>query len=263
MYLADAEAGRILTRRKAAKKASTLVTDRGRIERHIKPLMGTMRVPAVTRPDIEAFMHDVAQGKTAGRSKTKKRRGLAHVRGGKGTAARTVGLLGSIFSYAVRHQMRPDNPVRGVERFADGQRQRRLSDDEYGAIGAALVEAENHNEIWPPAIILTRFLLLTGWRRGEGLGLKASEVDLARRTVTLGDSKTGRSIRPLSIAAVELLRSVLNGSNSGGAAGLSRLARGWPDVGISKDLAAHSENGCPVRRCDTSRISPFVCVPCR
>jgi integrase len=226
MYLADAEAGRILTRRKAAKKTSTLVTDRGRIERHIKPLMGTMRVPAVTRPDIEAFMHDVAQGKTAGRSKTKKRRGLANVRGGKGTAARTVGLLGSIFSYAVRHQMRPDNPVRGVERFADGQRQRRLSDDEYGAIGASLVEAENHNEIWPPAIILTRFLLLTGWRRGEGLGLKASEVDLARRTVTLGDSKTGRSIRPLSIAAVELLRSVLNGSNSGAARLVFPASRG-------------------------------------
>ena len=40
LYLADAEAGRLLTRRKAAKKPSTLVTDRGRIERHIKPLLG-------------------------------------------------------------------------------------------------------------------------------------------------------------------------------------------------------------------------------
>jgi integrase len=213
MYLADAETGRILTRRKVAKKASTLVTDRGRIERHVKPLMGTMRVPAVTRADVEAFMHDVAQGKTAGRSKTKRRRGLANVRGGKGTAARTVGLLGSIFSYAVRHRMRPDNPVRGVERFADGQRKRRLSDDEYRAIGAALLNAEKNNEIWPPAIALTRFLLLTGWRRGEGLALKSSEVDLARRTATLGDSKTGRSTRPLSIPATNLLRSLLDSSN--------------------------------------------------
>ncbi len=206
IYLADAEAGRILTRRKAAKKESTLVTDRGRIERHIKPLMGTMRVPAVTRADVEAFMHDVARGKTSGRSKTKRRHGLANVRGGKGTAARTVGLLGSIFSYAVRHQMRPDNPVRGVERFADGQRKRRLSDEEYRAIGEALRKAEKNNEIWPPTIALTRFLLLTGWRRGEGLALKVSELDLARRTATLGDSKTGRSVRPLSGAATDLLR---------------------------------------------------------
>jgi integrase len=171
--------------------------------------MGTMRVPAVTRADVEAFMHDVAQGKTAGRSKTKKRRGLANVRGGKGTAARTVGLLGSIFSYAVRHQMRPDNPVRGVERFADGQRKRRLSDDEYRAIGAALREAEKANAIWPPAIALTRFLLLTGWRRGEGIALTTSELDLPRRTAILGDSKTGRSVRPLSEAATDLLRLVI------------------------------------------------------
>ena len=213
LYLADAEAGRVLTRRKAAKKASTMLTDRGRIERHIKPLLGTMRVPAVTRADIEGFMHDVAEGKTAARSKTKKPRGLANVRGGKGTASRTVGLLGSIFTYAVRHGMRPDNPVRGVERFADGQRTRRLSDEEYRAIGAALSKAEKNNEIWRPAIALTRFLLLTGWRRGEGLGLKASEVDLARRTVTLGDSKTGRSIRPLSIPATNKLRSILDASN--------------------------------------------------
>src|SRR6266566_3381908 len=49
LYLADAESGRLLTRRKASKKASTLATDRGRIERHIKPLLGRRTVAAVTR----------------------------------------------------------------------------------------------------------------------------------------------------------------------------------------------------------------------
>jgi integrase len=206
LYLADAEAGRVLTRRREAKRTSTILTDRGRIERHIKPLLGTMAVPAVTRADIEAFMHDVAEGKTAARAKTKKLRGLAVVRGGKGTASRTVGLLGSIFTYAVRHHMRPDNPVRGVERFADQQRLRRLTNAEYAAIGAALRKSARDKEIWPPAIALTHFLLLTGWRRGEGVGLRTSEIDLARRTATLGDSKTGRSVRPLSDATVNLLR---------------------------------------------------------
>ena len=47
------------------KKASTLATDRGRIERHIKPLLGRKRVQDVTRADIKKFMQDVAQGKTA------------------------------------------------------------------------------------------------------------------------------------------------------------------------------------------------------
>src|SRR5215472_12911650 len=44
LYIADAEAGRLLTRRKVAKKASTLATDKGRIERHIKPQLGRMPV---------------------------------------------------------------------------------------------------------------------------------------------------------------------------------------------------------------------------
>jgi site-specific recombinase XerD len=209
LYLADAEAGRILTRRKAAKKASTIFADRGRIERHIKPLLGTMSVPAVTRADVESFMHAVAEGKTAMRRKMKKGPGIIDVRGGKGTATRTVGLLGSIFTYAVRHHMRPDNPVRGVERFADGQRQRRLTEDEYAALGAALRKATGDGLIWPPAVALTRFLLLTGWRRGEAIGLRPSELDLGRRIAVLGDSKTGRSMRPLSTAAVKLLRSAM------------------------------------------------------
>jgi Arm DNA-binding domain len=83
LYLADAEAGRLLTRRKVAKKSSTLAIDKGRIERHIKPLLGHTKVAAVTREDIDAFMHDVAAGKTASNAKTAKKRGLARVRGVK------------------------------------------------------------------------------------------------------------------------------------------------------------------------------------
>jgi hypothetical protein len=112
LYLADAEAGRLVTRRRSPKKASTLATDQGRIERHIKPLLGRRAVASVTRDDVEAFMFDVAAGKTAGKTKTKAH-GLARVRGGKGTASRTLGLLGAIFAYAVRHRIRQDNPVHG------------------------------------------------------------------------------------------------------------------------------------------------------
>jgi integrase len=205
-YLADAEAGRLLTRRGQSKKASTLAIDRGRIERHFKPLLGSRPVAAVTRPDIERFMHAVAEGKSAARIKTK-RRGLARVRGGRGTATRAVGLLGAIFTYAVRKGLRPDNPVHGVIRFADGKRERRLSEDEYAALGAALRKAEGA-AIWLAAIAATRFLALTGWRSGEALGLRWAELDPARRKATLADSKTGRSIRPLSRAACDVLRAL-------------------------------------------------------
>src|SRR5262249_59393453 len=109
------------------------------------------------------------------RTKTRPR-GLARVRGGRGTATRTIGLLGAIFAYAVRHRMRTDNPVRGVTRFADGKRTRRLSEAEYKAFGDALRQANIEN-LWPPAIAVARFLALTGWRRGGVFGLPWSAID--------------------------------------------------------------------------------------
>jgi integrase len=205
LYLADAQAGRLLTRRKVPKKWTTLEIDRGRIERHIKPLLGRLKVTAVTADDVDNFMHDVAEGKTAGNMKSAKKRGLARVRGGKTAATRAVGLLGGIFSYAVQHRMRQDNPVRGVIRFEDGKRERRLSDDEYKALGDALVEAERR-KIWPAAVAAGRFLALTGWRSGEAMRLRWEELDLQRRTAILGDTKTGRSMRPLSRASCEVLK---------------------------------------------------------
>jgi hypothetical protein len=42
--IADAKAGRILTRRKKPRKASRLVADESRAERHIKPLHGRRAV---------------------------------------------------------------------------------------------------------------------------------------------------------------------------------------------------------------------------
>lgn len=57
----------------------------------------------------------------------------------------------------------------------------------------------------PPAVAAARFLALTGWRMGEALNLRWSDLDLSRRTAVLADSKSGRSIRPLSVTAVNLL----------------------------------------------------------
>ncbi len=211
-YWADAEAGRLMTRRRAAKKASTLRSDKGRLEKHIKPLLGRLKVAAVTREDVEGFMHAVAEGKTAARAKTGKKRGLSNVRGGIGTASRTVGLLGAIFTYAVRHRMRADNPVHGVLRPADGKRERRLSDDEYKALGTALRKA-GAEDVWPAAVAAARFLVLTGWRSGEALGLRWADVDLVRRSATLADTKTGRSLRPLSKATCDVLRAMARGAD--------------------------------------------------
>jgi integrase len=248
-YLLDAEAGRILTRSKEPKKSSTLAIDKGRVERHIKPLLGRLAVPAVTRDDVERFLHDVAEGRTAGRTKTSRKRGLARVTGGRTASTRAVGLLGAIFTYAVRRSMRPDNPVHGVQRFADRQRNRRLSDDEYSSLGEAMREAEASG-FWPPAIAAARFLLLTGWRSGEAMGLRWSQVDLARRTAILADTKTGRSIRPLSRAACDVLKGFARTSTDlifpaarGGSDTILHFKKFWPRVvklgKLPADLTPH------------------------
>ena len=204
-YLADAEAGRVLVRGGRPKKPATLFSDRGRIEGHIVPFLGRLAVVAVTRQDVERFMHAVAAGDTAKTSKTK-RGGVSILRGGRGTATRSIGLLGAIFAYAVDNGIRSDNPAHRIRKFAENKRERRLSDAEYKALGEGLRRAGE--TVWPSAVACVRFLALTGWRTGEAVGLRWHDVDIVRRTATLPNSKTGRSVRPLSNAACEVLRAM-------------------------------------------------------
>ena len=188
----------------ATKKPSTLATDRGRIERHIKPLLGRKRLRDVTRSDVERFMHDVATRKTAADVKTGLR-GRAIVRGGKGTATRTVGLLGGIFTFAVNRGLRADNPVRGIKRFTDRKYERFLSDAELARFGEVLATAERAGTETIFMIAAIRLLLFTGARLGEILGLRWEHVDIERACLRLPDSKTGQKVLYLNAPAQEVL----------------------------------------------------------
>lgn len=117
-YLDKAQRGLILTRRGEAKSSTTLYTDKGRINRHIIPLIGKRTVKDFTSTDAGRFQRDVISGRSAADVKTKKR-GRAIVTGGKGTAARTVGLLGGIFSYAVSEGL-PTGQSNQGDRSAEG-----------------------------------------------------------------------------------------------------------------------------------------------
>jgi integrase len=157
-------------------------------------------------PNVEDFLHRVAEGETATRVHVRAR-GVARVTGGRGAASRTVSLLSAIYTWAVGKRLVAENPVCGVRRFADRRRERRLSDGEYAALGAGLGQARVAG-VWPPAVACAKFLALTGWRKNEAVELSWDEVDLERRTARLRDSKTGASVRPLSQAACDVLRSM-------------------------------------------------------
>lgn len=63
-YLSEAHAGRLLGRRRLPITKSTLM-EASRIERHIKPLIGSRRDDSLRTPHIEAFQSSIAAGKTS------------------------------------------------------------------------------------------------------------------------------------------------------------------------------------------------------
>ncbi len=206
-YMEAADKGLIMGKRNRPKKASTLYVDRGRIARHILPLLGSKRVCDITQADINRFIRDVAGGKTASIEKTDKKRGKAIVEGGKGTAARTAGLLGGILSFAVSEGVIAANPARGAKRPADNHRVRRLSAEEYRQLGKALADAQTEAET-AQGIAGIWLLALTGCRSGEIINLKWDEVDEEGSCLRLTESKEGASIRPAGQAVFEVLAQI-------------------------------------------------------
>ncbi|MER9758447.1 tyrosine-type recombinase/integrase [Mesorhizobium sp. M0138] len=201
-YLEDADKGLILGKGRRPKKASTLTIDKSRIRRHIIPLLGTRRVKDIASTDVNRFVRDVTAGRTKANVKTKAR-GRAIVRGGAGTAARAVGLLGGIFTYAIEQGIIEKNPAHGVRKQADRVKDRRLTEQEYRELGAILRKAAE-NEALCTSLAVIRFLALTGCRRSEIVCLKWTEVDVENSCLRLTDSKEGASVRPVGLPVLDM-----------------------------------------------------------
>jgi integrase len=197
------------------KKPGTIRSDSSRIKGQIKPKIGKLRVASITSEQIEDFIRSLSIG----------------------SQARTIGLLGAIFSYAVKRKMRPDNPCRGIEKPKETKKMRRLSEAEYAQLGAAL----------NGGVVSDIFLLLavTGFRSSEAKNLRWEELDLERSIATLGDTKTGVSVRPLSSAAIDIIkRQKQNGSpyvfDHGRGKPIDALRHQWLKLGISAEVTPHT-----------------------
>lgn len=212
-YLEDLGNGLILGKGNRPKRPSTKVTDTGRINRHLIPLVGTRRVKDLTQPEIIKIMMDIMAGRTRVNVKTANLRGRSIVTGGVGTAARTIGLLSGILTYAVNLGIIEKNPAHGIKRPKDHACRRRLSENEYRVLGQLLHNAEAKAEIaldssGSTAVRIIRQIALTGCRRGEIIGLKWAEADTEGSAFRFTDTKTGESIRPIGLPVVEFLEAI-------------------------------------------------------
>jgi integrase len=197
------------------KKQTTINSDRSRINLHIKPKLGKYRVISVTSDMVETFMHSMSAA----------------------SGKRTVGLLGAIFTWAVKRKIVAVNPVSAVEKPRDTKRTRRLSNEEYQQLWQAILGAAK-----PIASVIT-MLAISGWRFGEVRFLKWAELDLPRQVATLTDTKSGMSVRPLSMEAVKIIEAQqkrgpyvfeLNGEP------IKSFSHRWKRLDMPSDVSPHT-----------------------
>ena len=168
--------------------------------------------------------------------------------GGNGVAARSLGMVRTIFEHARRKRMIGDNPAKGAGKLADRKRQARLSLDQVRSLGRAVREAaaEGDNST---ALAAIRFIALSGFRRHEALAIEKGW--LLEAGVDFPETKTGAQVRPLGSSAMNVLRSQLK--RGGGNKWVFPADRGEGHfIGLRKVL------GRVCRRAELEGITPHV-----
>jgi len=172
------------------KKRRTVIEDRRLLEQRIVPALGKLRLPDISKADVQRLHHSMREIPVA--------------------ANRALALVSSILGWAERIGERPDNsnPCRNVEKNREKPRERYLSAVELARLGDALITAEAAGMADWRAIAAIRLLLFSGARRSEILTMKWEWIDLQTGIARLPDSKTGARNIFLSAPAVELLASL-------------------------------------------------------
>lgn len=168
------------------KRPSSVRNDRQMIEHIIRPKVGSLRLKAIGRRDIESLHTSL-----------------------KGTpyrANRVLALLSKMFSLANGWGWLTANPSKGIPRFDEERRERWLTAEEIAAFKRALDEYEDQN-----AANSLRLLLLTGSREGEVLSATWEQFDIPRGIWTKPSHHTKQKKVehvPLSPQALELLKAM-------------------------------------------------------
>jgi integrase len=172
------------------KRPKSVRDDRAMLDNIILPKLGTKKVDAIGRRDVEAI-HVAMQDRPY-------------------QANRVLSLLSKMFSLAIEWRWRPDNPAKGVERYEEQKRDRWLSDDELRRLCKVLDEHTNTR-----AANAVRLQLLTGARLGEVLSSRKEDFDLDRGVWTKPSHQTKQKrteYLPLGAQALALVTSIIETS---------------------------------------------------
>jgi integrase len=145
-------------------------------------------------------------------------------------ANRAAAVWSKAYAWAAARGLIPEgqNPVKGLKKYREQGRERFLTVDEMGRLGAALAEGETVGlpyevdetkpnakhaakedkrrvRLDPYAVAAIRLLMLTGARLREILDARWEQVDFGRGVIFLADSKTGKKPIYLSAAAQAVL----------------------------------------------------------
>ena len=232
------------------KASSTQAIDRGRIERHLRPLLGKRHAHLLTENDIKRALAAIRDGKTSADIKTRKR-GRARVKGGAGTARMAIDLLRVIFNFAIRERLVKANPCVGVKTGSSGTRETILDDAaDYARLFQTLDRMELERRIRAPVADAIRLIALTGCRRGEAAGLRWSHVDLQHGRLVLPPTahKTGRKTgKPRTIILPSTAQAII-----------ARQPEGDRRISCSHRLAAITRSPC---RRHGARFAPKPIFP--
>jgi len=125
------------------------------MRRYIRPKLGARKVASVTSRELDE-LHQALRDRPY-------------------QANRLVALLSKMFSLAGKWGWRADNPCKGIERFAESERDEWLKADQLGSLSKVLRAFPDRR-----AADALRLLILTGARRGEVLKATWDQFDLTR-----------------------------------------------------------------------------------
>ena len=159
------------------KRASTLAMDRSRIDGHVVPTIGTIRVRSLTTADVRRMVTAIEKGETSLDRKGAKARSRRIVKGGPGVAHRTLRMVKAILAHAVREKLIAGNPAQNVHGGREAERDRFLDAKEEAHLARALAAAERVPSIPWQATAAVRLILASGLRKAEALALRWDAID--------------------------------------------------------------------------------------